>query len=310
MEGHARRGLSCFSMIPRKRYSIPLPGRPPLELGARTLLMGIINVTPDSFADDGQRFDADQAIADGLRMIADGADVLDVGGESTRPGAEPLPADEELRRVLPVVTALAADRRVPVSIDTYKAVVASEAINRGATIVNDVSGLQYDEQLAGVVAASGAALVLMHNRGRSRTMYREAVYADVCAEVATDLEAAIGRAEAGGVPRHVVIVDPGFGFAKRAEHTWTSLAGLESLAALDRPILAGPSRKSFLTSAIGDRAPADRDWATAASVAACVLLGAHIVRVHSVREMSDAVRVADRIRAAAGQPAPSDTPSK
>jgi dihydropteroate synthase len=285
-------------MITRQHYTIALPGRAPLELGGRTLVMGIVNVTPDSFADGGERFDPDRAIADGLQMIGDGADILDVGGESTRPGAEPVDADEELRRVLPVVAALAADGRVPVSIDTYKAVVARAAIARGAAIVNDVSGLQYDDALAGVAAASGAALVLMHNRGRSRTMYHEATYADVAGDVVDDLRAAIGRAEAGGVRQEAVILDPGFGFAKRAEHTWASVAGLPALAGLGRPILAGPSRKSFLTSAIGERPPAERDMATAAAVAACALLGAHIVRVHNVRAMVDAVRVADRVREA------------
>jgi dihydropteroate synthase len=180
--------------------------------------------------------------------------------------------------------------------------VAREAIACGAAIVNDVSGFQYDDALAGVVAATGAAVVLMHNRGRSRTMYREAVYADVRQEIADDLRAAIGRAGAGGVRRDAVILDPGFGFAKRAEHTWASVAGLPELAALGRPILAGPSRKSFLTSAIGDRPPADRDAATSSAVAACVFLGAHIVRVHNVGAMVDAVRVADRVREAAGLP--------
>ena len=286
-------------MTPRKRYAIPLSGRAPLDLGARTLIMGIVNVTPDSFADGGRRLDTARAVADGLQMISDGADILDIGGESTRPGADPVTADEELRRVLPVVEALAGDLRVPVSIDTYKAVVAREAIARGATIVNDVSGLQYDDGLAAVVAASGAAIVLMHNRGRSRDMYREAVYDDVVGEIVRELEAAIGRAVAAGIPRESVMVDPGLGFAKRAEHTWESLAGLDRLAALDCPILVGPSRKSFLTSATGDRRPSDRDWATAAAVTAGVIGGAHIVRVHGVREMADVVRVADRLRAAA-----------
>ena len=286
-------------MTPRKRYAIPLSGRAPLDLRARTLIMGIINVTPDSFADGGRRLDTARAVADGLQMISDGADILDIGGESTRPGADPVTADEELRRVLPVVEALAGDRRVPVSIDTYKAVVAREAIAKGATIVNDVSGLQYDDGLAAVVAASGAAIVLMHNRGRSRDMYREAVYDDVVGEIVRELEAAIGRAVAAGIPRESVMVDPGLGFAKRAEHTWESLAGLDRLAALDCPILVGPSRKSFLTSATGDRRPSERDWGTAAAVTAGVIGGAHIVRVHGVREMADVVRVADRLRAAA-----------
>lgn len=286
-------------MIPRKHYSIPLPGRPPLELGGCTLVMGIVNVTPDSFADGGRRFDPERAVADGRQMIADGAHLLDVGGESTRPGADPVPADEELRRVLPVVQALAQDGRVPISVDTYKAVVAREAIAGGATIVNDVSGLLYDGELASVVTAAGAAIVLMHNRGRSRDMYREAVYDDVAGEIGRELEDAIGRAMAAGIPRDRIIVDPGLGFAKRAEHTWESLAGLDRLAALDRPILVGPSRKSFLLSATGDRQPSDRDWGTAAAVTASVLGGAHIVRVHGVREMADVVRVADRLRAAA-----------
>jgi dihydropteroate synthase len=286
-------------MSPRARYSIPLPGRGPLELGERTLVMGIVNVTPDSFADGGRRFDAGQAVADGLQMIAEGADLLDVGGESTRPGAEPVPADEELRRVLPVIEGLARDGRVPISIDTYKAVVAGEALARGATIVNDVSGLQYDDELGAVVAAAGAGVVLMHNRGRSRQMYREAVYDDVAGEISRELAAALDRATASGIPRAATILDPGFGFAKRAEHTWASLAGLARLAALDRPLLAGASRKSFLTEAIGVRPPSARDWATAAATTAAVLAGAHIVRVHAVREMADVVRVADRVRAAA-----------
>jgi dihydropteroate synthase len=265
--------------------------------------MGIINVTPDSFADGGRRLDAARALADGLQMIDDGAHLLDIGGESTRPGADPVSAEEELRRVLPVVEALAKDGRVPVSIDTYKAAVAREAIAKGATIVNDVSGLQYDDELAATVAASGAAIVLMHNRGRSREMYRDAAYDDVMGEIGRELEAAIGRATAAGIPRELVIVDPGFGFAKRAEHTWESLAELDRLAALDRPILVGPSRKSFLTTAVapgsGDWPPSERDWATAAAVTASVLGGAHIVRVHAVREMADVVRVSDRLRAAA-----------
>jgi dihydropteroate synthase len=277
---------------------IRLPRRKPLDLGARTLVMGIINVTPDSFADGGVRFDPSRAVADGLQMIQDGADIVDVGGESTRPGADALAADEELRRVLPVVEQLSREGGVPVSIDTYKAVVAREAVARGATIVNDVSGLQYDDALAGAIAASGAAVVLMHNRGRSRDMYGNASYADVAGEVVSELEAAIGRATAAGISCEAIIVDPGFGFAKRAAQTWEALARLDRVAALDRPILVGPSRKSFLTGAVGDRAPSEREWGTAAAVAACVLFGAHIVRVHGVREMVDVVRVADRIRAA------------
>jgi dihydropteroate synthase len=243
------------------------------------------------------RLDAARAIEDGLRMIEKGADVVDVGGESTRPGAEPLAADEELRRVMPVVERLAASGAL-VSVDTYKAVVAREAIAAGAVIVNDVSGLQFEPELGGVVADAGAALVLMHNRGRSRDMYQEAVYADVVWEVSEELRTAISRATAAGVARVAIIIDPGIGFSKQAKHSYTALAHLSDLVVLDRPILSGPSRKSFLTAAIGERPPADREWGTAAAVAASVLLGAHIVRVHRVAEMLDVVRVADRIREA------------
>lgn len=293
----------CFCplkhVIPRTHYSVPLPGRASLTLGDRTLVMGIINVTPDSFADGGARFDPERAIADGLQMIEDGADILDVGGESTRPGAEPLPEAEELRRVLPVLEGLAAAARAtPVSIDTYKARVVREAAARGAVIVNDVSALQYDPDLTTAVAETGAALVVMHNRGRSREMYREATYQDVAGELAAEVRAAMERAVQAGISRESIIVDPGLGFAKRAEHSYTVLAGLHRLRALDRPILCGASRKSFLTLATGTRPPAERDWGTAAAVAVSVQLGAHIVRVHAVKEMADVVRVADRIRRA------------
>jgi dihydropteroate synthase len=285
-------------LIERARYSVPLPNRAALLLGAGTLVMGVINVTPDSFSDGGIRFDPARAVQDALQMASEGADIIDVGGESTRPGAEPLDAEEELLRVLPVVEHLAS-RGIIVSVDTYKAAVAREAVSRGAAIVNDVSGLSSDPELARAAAESGAAVVLMHNRGRSREMYREANYTDVAAEVTRELDAAIVRAVDAGVSREVIIVDPGLGFAKRAEHSYEILAKLDALRALDRPILCGASRKSFLTAAIGQRTPAEREWATAAAVTASVLFGAHIVRVHRVAEMVDVIRVADRIRAAA-----------
>ena len=277
---------------------MPLPGRAPLMLGERTLVMGIINVTPDSFADGGQRVDPERALDDALRMIEDGADLLDIGGESTRPGAEPVPEEEELRRVLPVVERIAKRVTVPISIDTYKSAVARQAIDRGAVIVNDVSGFAYDPTLAQVVAATGAAVVLMHNRGRSREMYREAAYTDVASEIASELASTVARATAAGVPHEAIVVDPGVGFAKRAAQSFEVLARLDRLAPLDRPILIGPSRKSFLKHAIGDRPVTDREWATAAAVTASVLGGAHIVRIHGVKAMVDVVRVADRLRAA------------
>jgi len=257
--------------------------------------MGVVNVTPDSFSDGGERFDARKAIEDAVRMVADGADIIDVGGESTRPGAKPLPAEEELRRVLPVIEGLRRRVGVPISIDTYKAEVAARAIGAGATIVNDISALQYEPGLASVVAERRAGLVLMHNRGRSKAMYAEAAYDDVPADVAAELSASVEVAIAAGVARERIILDPGLGFAKRAEHSLEVLAGLDRLAGLGFPLLSGPSRKSFLKAGLGDVAPGERIWGTAAAVTASILSGAHIVRVHDVREMVQVVRVADSI---------------
>lgn len=282
----------------RSRYVVPLPGGGALALGDRTLVMAIVNVTPDSFADGGVRFDPDRAIADAVRMVAEGADILDVGGESTRPGAAPLPIDEELRRVLPVLEGLRGRVNVPLSIDTYKAQVADRAIDLGASIVNDISALTYDPELAAVVARRSAAVVLMHNRGRSSRMYEHAEYGDVMAEICAELAGRAAAAEAAGVGRDRIILDPGFGFAKRAEHTLAVLAELPRLVAMGFPVLSGPSRKSFLKAGLGEVPPAGRVWGTAAAVAASVLYGAAIVRVHDVAEMVQVVRVADAIRAA------------
>ena len=286
-----------MKMMPRSRYTVPLPDGTRLELGLGTLVMGILNVTPDSFSDGGQSLDPERALDQGLAMEAEGADLLDIGGESTRPGAGALSAEEELARVLPVLERLSGRVRVPVSIDTYTADVARVALDHGATIVNDVSGLLYEPALARVVADHGAALVLMHTRGRSREMYRDAVYADVAGEVTDELAQRIQTAVDAGVSRSRIIVDPGLGFAKRAEHSYAALAGLDRLAILDRPVLVGPSRKSFLA-ADDDLGPRAREWGTAAAVTAAVLAGAHIVRVHRPREMSQVVHVADRLREA------------
>jgi dihydropteroate synthase len=259
--------------------------------------MAILNVTPDSFANARPLLDPANAVAAALRMQADGADLIDIGGESTRPGADPVSADEELSRVLPVLRALQGRLRVPISIDTYKAGVARDAIVAGAVIVNDISGLTRDPALAREVASSGAALILMHSRGSSKTMYAEAEYRDVTDEVAGELRASIGTALDAGVAREQIIVDPGIGFAKRPSHSYGVLARLPELAAaLDRPMLVGPSRKSFLRDAVGGRPAAERDWGTAAAVTAAVLAGAHIVRVHAVGEMIQVVRVAEEIR--------------
>ena len=284
-------------MHPRRRFSLPLPDGRTVALGERTLIMGVINVTPDSFSDGGQLLDAQRAIEAGVQMVAAGADLLDVGGESTRPGAEPLGEHEERRRVLPVIEGLSTRVTVPISIDTYKPSVADEALRAGASIVNDISGLRYEPALAGVVARNHAVIVLMHTRGRSRDMYREADYHDVVDEVLDELRESVAFATGAGVPIDRVIVDPGLGFAKEASQTYETLARLDEFSELGRPLLVGPSRKRFLTRALGGDVPASgRDWATAAAVTAAVLAGAHIVRVHAVREMAQVVRVSDEIR--------------
>ena len=264
-------------------------------MGARTLVMAIVNVTPDSFSDGGERFDPDRAIADAQRMVADGADILDIGGESTRPGAAALPDNEELRRVIPVIEGLRQSVSVPISVDTYKAIVAERALDAGAVIVNDISALKNDPTLAGVVARRGAPVILMHNRGRSTAMYEHATYTQVVSEVAAELQSSAEAAIASGITRDRIILDPGLGFAKHANQTLEALAGLSRFAHLGYPLVSGPSRKSFLKVGLGDVAPGDRIWGTAAAVAASVMLGAHIVRVHDVRQMVQVVRVTDSI---------------
>ena len=282
----------------RRRFTLSLPRGRTLLLGDRALVMGIVNVTPDSFSDGGRLLDPVRAVEVGLQMVEEGADILDVGGESTRPGAVPLDAAEELRRVLPVIEALAGRVKVPISVDTYKASVAAEALEAGAALVNDISGLRYEPELASVVASYGAPIVLMHTRGRPIDMYRQAVYSDVVDEVLDELRESMAFASGAGISRDAVLVDPGLGFAKGTAHSYEILARLDAFSDLGRPVVVGPSRKGFLTRPLSraELPPAERDWATTAAVTAAVLSGAHIVRVHAVREMAQVVRVSDEIR--------------
>ncbi len=285
-------------MFPTRRlYTVPLSAGRALSLGERPLVMGILNITPDSFADAASFLDPLAAVDRALQMEAQGADLIDIGGESTRPGAVPVSASDELARVLPVLRGLAGRIRIPVSIDTYKAEVARAAFGEGAALANDVSGLRYEPALARVVAEAGGALILMHMRGRSGTMYAGAEYRDVVAEVTTELRESLAIAQSAGIPLDCLIVDPGIGFAKQAAHSYGVLARLSEVsAALDRPLLSGPSRKSFMREALRDRPAPERDWGTAAAVTASVLGGAHIVRVHAVSEMVQVVRVAEEVR--------------
>ena len=258
--------------------------------------MGVINVTPDSFSDGGAALDPAHALDIALAMEGSGAGLIDIGAESTRPGAQAVGVDDEIARVLPVLRALASKIHIPISIDTYKADVAAQAIDEGAAIVNDISGLQYDPALGPLVAGRGVPVILMHTRGRPSDMYAHAEYGDVVADVSSDLQGCIDRALECGIARERILVDPGLGFAKRAEQSFAALAGIDRLAELGFPLVVGPSRKSFMTSATGALDAAARDWPTAAAVTAAVLGGAHVVRVHRVAEMVQVVRVADAIR--------------
>ena len=259
------------------------------------LVVGIVNVTPDSFFDGGRHASCEAALAHALSLAAAGADWLDVGGESTRPGAEPVPEREELKRVLPVIEALAKECPLPVSVDTRRARVAEAALARGARIVNAVDGLR-DPELAAICAAHGASLVINHMRGESATMLREARYTDVVREVGEELLAQAQEAERAGVARERIWLDPGIGFAKRAqEHSVVLLARLPELVALGYPVLVGPSRKSFLGALTS--APADaRLPGSLAAATACVLAGARALRMHDVAEARQAVDVAAAIR--------------
>lgn len=266
----------------------------------RCVVMGVVNVTPDSFSDGGLWLEPEAAVAHGLSLLAEGADLLDVGGESTRPGAGRVPMEEELRRVLPVVTGLAQAGAV-VSIDTTRAEVADAALGCGAALVNDVSGGLADPSMADLVAEARVPFIAMHWRGGSDRMEELAVYDDVVTDVVTELEARLDALVSGGVDPRQVILDPGFGFAKKPPHSWRLLAHLEALLAIGRPVLVGTSRKRFLATALeghaGVRAE-DRDAATSATTALVAAAGAWGVRVHDVRPSADAVRVAAALASA------------
>jgi len=261
--------------------------------GKRTYIMGILNVTPDSFSDGGQYFDLESAIAQGQKLVAEGADVLDIGGQSTRPGATIVPLAEELRRVIPVVKALAALVNVPISIDTTRSVVAAEALAAGATWVNDVSGGTDDPELLPVVARSGATVVLMHRRGNPQTMQSLTDYEDLVGEVHEFLARQRDKAQQLGITQ--IILDPGIGFAKNTEQNLTLLRELSRFRDLNCPLLVGPSRKSFIGHILNQPDPQQRVWGTAAACCAAIAHGADMVRVHDVAAIRQVVQVADAI---------------
>jgi dihydropteroate synthase len=270
-------------------------GRDLLEPG-RTTLMGILNVTPDSFSDGGRFNDPARAEEQAARMIEEGADIIDVGGLSTRPGAEEIPAAEELARILPTIARIARNLAVPLSVDTYRAEVAEKALDAGATIVNDISGFSFDAKLASVCARKNAAVVLMHTPAKPAVMMEQTTYRDLMREVRAALGTAIARALAAGIPAERIAVDPGFGFGKTAEQGWEMLRRLGEFGGLGHALLVGVSRKSMFRAVVGDAVPAEgRDVASGAAATAAVLAGAHIVRTHNVKITRECVAVADQL---------------
>lgn len=262
-----------------------------LQAGERTLILGVLNVTPDSFSDGGKYLDPDRAYARALELEEEGADVVDIGAESTRPGSERISAAEELRRLIPVLKRLRGSLGVPISVDTYKAEVAERALEHGAEIINDPSGLTFDPQLAHTVAKYDAGLILNHMRGRPESWAKLPPLPDVMGAIERDLEATVHRARHAGVDRARLVVDPGIGFGKRKEQNSEILARLGRLARLELPIMVGVSRKSFLAQSSDD----GTRIATAAGVTASILAGAHIVRVHEVAAMRIAALLADEV---------------
>jgi dihydropteroate synthase len=286
----------------QKTFRLKLPSSGTLVLGERTLIMGVLNVTPDSFSDGGKFLDTERAIEHALKMERDGADLLDVGGESTRPGSQGTPAREELARILPVLDGLRGRAKIPLSVDTQKPEVAEAAIAAGAEMINDVSGLRSDPRLAEVAAGHGVPLILMHMRGKPRDMQRGPFARDVLKDVIQGLLRSIAIARKAGVLKSRIILDPGIGFGKSFSQNYELLQELPELATLGFPLMVGTSRKGFLGATLARHGkpapPEERIWGTAATVTASILGGAHIVRVHDVAEMVQVGKVADCLRGA------------
>jgi len=277
----------------RKQFDLAL-GRYTLRLGNSTKVMGILNVTRDSFSKDGIYKDPERAKDRCLQMVEEGADIIDIGGESTRPAALAVSAQEEQARVLPVIKKLSREVKIPISIDTTKSEVAQAALEEGASIVNDISGLKFDSQMPKVIARFGAGCVLMHIKGTPRTMQQNPLYVSLIEEIIDSLKESISLASCAGIERNKIVVDPGIGFGKTTVHNLRIIKGLEQFSCLDLPILVGTSRKSFIGNVL-NLPVEERLWGTAASVAVSICNGAHIVRVHDVKEMTQVTRMVDAI---------------
>lgn len=265
-----------------------------LDLSKKTFIMGILNITPDSFSDGGKYFDSKIAIKHAVRMVEDGADIIDMGGESTRPGAKRVDLNEELKRVIPVLKILVKELNVPISVDTYKYEVAKAALNEGASIINDISGLHFSKDIASIAAKSKAGIILMHIKGTPKDMQNDPVYKDVIKEVSDYLKEGINTAVKAGIEKDRIMIDPGIGFGKTLKHNLIIIKRLKEFKKLGYPVLIGPSRKSFIGKIL-DLPAEERLEGTLASVAAGVINGANVVRVHDVAEVVKAVKVLDAI---------------
>ena len=286
--------MSRDKMSVRKKFKLRLPSRT-LVLGERTLVMGVLNVTPDSFSDGGLYLDAEEAVARALSMERAGADILDIGGESTRPGSKGISAKEELRRILPVLEKLRGHIKIPISVDTSKAEVAEAAADAGAEILNDVTALRADPRLTEIARRRKLPIILMHMRGEPRSMQKKPFARNVMRDVTTGLRRAVATARRAGISKSQIVLDPGIGFGKSGTQNYQLLQKLPEFARMGFPLLVGTSRKGFLGKALGGVPENQRVWGTAATVAASILGGAHIVRVHDVAEMVQVARVADAI---------------
>ena len=277
----------------RKQHIWTLP-QTAITLGDRTAVMGILNITPDSFSDGGQYFDRDKAIARGKEIEQEGADIIDVGGESTRPGSEAVPENEEAQRVLPVIEALARAVKIPISLDSYRASVARRALDAGAQVVNDISGFRFDDNMPQVVKESRAGVALMHSRGNRDTLHKQTRIEDPVREVMEGLARSVENARATGISARAIVIDPGIGFGKTADESLRVLKRLHGFSTLGYPLLVGTSRKSFIRSITLDSVEA-RNWGTAATVVVAIMNGAHIVRVHDVRQDRVLADITDRL---------------
>lgn len=290
----SQRGLNAAGLYQKKKVKLTWSDFS-FDFSKKTYIMGILNITPDSFSDGGLYFNEKKAIEHALRLVEEGADIIDIGGESTRPGSEPVPVEEEIRRTIPVIRALSKEIKIPISIDTYKAEVARQALDAGASMVNDISGLRFDPDMPRIVAEYDVPVIIMHIKGRPKDMQANPVYDALIPEIMDYLRISIRLAIKFGIKEDRIIIDPGIGFGKTFEHNLEIINNLKEFTLLEKPVAIGVSRKAFIGKILGDLPPQERFEGTAAAVAISIYNGANIVRVHDVKSMVRVARIVDSI---------------